>query len=67
LSFGNPDFVKLAESFGWNAYRCEDSAELQTTLESSFEAPGPSLVIIPIDYSENQKLTERLGNISLPL
>jgi acetolactate synthase-1/2/3 large subunit len=67
LSFGNPDFVKLAESFGWNAYRCEDSAELQTTLESSFEAPGPSLVIIPIDYSENPKLTERLGNISLPL
>jgi acetolactate synthase-1/2/3 large subunit len=22
LDFGNPDFVKLAESFGWNGYRC---------------------------------------------
>ena len=67
LGFGNPDFVKLAESFGWHGFRCEASVDLQRTLEASFEAEGPSLVVIPIDYRENQKLTERLGNISLPL
>ena len=67
LSFGNPDFVKLAEAFGWNAYHCENSADLAETLNASFDAPGPSLVVIPIDYDENQKLTDRLGNISLPL
>jgi len=67
LTFGNPDFVQLAESFGWNGFRCQNSADLQETLEQSFLAEGPSLVVIPIDYSENQKLTERLGNLSLPI
>jgi acetolactate synthase-1/2/3 large subunit len=67
LSFGNPDFVKLAEAFGWNGYRCENSAELRATLETSFTTDGPSLVVIPIDYSENKKLTERLGKVSLPI
>ncbi len=63
LSFGNPDFEQLAQSFGWNGFHCEKSSELRATLEAAFEAPGPSLVTIPIDYRENMKLTERLGNI----
>ncbi len=63
LSFGNPNWVQLAESFGWTGYRCEDSSELQGILEQSFNDNGPSLVSVPIDYTENQKLTERLGNI----
>jgi len=67
LSFGNPDFVKLAEAFGWNGYRVEKSAELATVLEDSFRAPGPSLVVIPIDYRENALLTKRLGNIATAL
>ena len=64
LSFGNPDFVQLAESFSWNGYRCEKSVDLAETIETAFETPGPSLIVIPIDYSENKKLTERLGNIA---
>ncbi|MCH7990258.1 MAG: acetolactate synthase large subunit [Planctomycetes bacterium] len=67
LSFGNPDFVKLAEAFGWNAYRCERSADFKDTLEESFRTEGPSLVVIPIDYDENNRLTKRLGNIACPI
>ncbi len=67
LKFGNPEWVKLAEAFGWNGYRCENSADLKETLEQSFEADGPSLVVIPIDYAENRKLTERLGRIDAHL
>jgi acetolactate synthase-1/2/3 large subunit len=67
LSFGNPDFNQLAASFGWNGYRCEKSADLRSTLETAFTAPGPSLVTIPIDYRENAKLTERLGHIQASL
>jgi len=67
LSFGNPDWVQLAQSFGWNAFRCDDSTALHATLESAFAADGPSLVVIPIDYSENRKLTERLGQIDAHL
>ena len=67
LAFGNPNWLDLARSFGWNGYRCERSAELASTLEVAFEAEGPSLVVIPIDYRENALLTERLGNIECPV
>ena len=63
LSFGNPDFVKLAEAFGaWGA-RVEKSSELKQTLEKAFTCGKPAVVTIPIDYRENMKLTERLGRI----
>jgi acetolactate synthase-1/2/3 large subunit len=64
LSFGNPDWCKLADAFGWNGYYVEDSAALAGTLEDAFEASGPSLVVIPIDYRENQLLTKKLGEIT---
>ncbi len=67
LSFGNPDFVKLAEAFGWKGHRVEKSRELAPALERAFQEKGPSLVVIPIDYRENQLLTERLGNIACPI
>ncbi len=67
LSFGNPDWLKLAESFGWNGHRVEHSKDLQTVLSAAFEESGPSLVVVPIDYSENAKLTQRLGDIVCPL
>ena len=67
LSFGNPDFVQLAEAFGWNGVRCERSADLHDTLEQAYAADGPSLVVIPIDYRENDLLTQRLGNIACPI
>ena len=63
LSFSNPDWMQLAKAFGWNGFWCNRSCDLKTTLESSIEAEGPSLVVIPIDYRENLLLTKRLGNI----
>lgn len=67
LSFGNPDWTMLAESFGWNGHRVENSLELQSVLERAFVEAGPSLVVVPIDYSENEKLTKRLGEIVCPI
>jgi len=64
LAFGNPDWAQLADAFGWNGFLCDRSADLRGTLEEAFTTPGPSLVAIPIDYRENAKLTERLGNIA---
>ena len=64
LAFGNPDWLELAHAFGWNGHRCERSSELKNTLESAFEESGPSLVVIPIDYRENQLLTKKLGEIT---
>jgi acetolactate synthase-1/2/3 large subunit len=67
LSFGNPDWLKLAESFGWNGFYCTRSRDLRDVLEESFVTDGPSLVVVPIDYRENQLLTERLGTIACPI
>ena len=67
LGFGNPDFMKLAEAFGWNGVRVEDSVDLAPTLERTLSTPGPNLIVVPIDYRENQLLTERLGNIACPI
>jgi len=67
LSFGNPDFMKLAESFGWAGFRVTRSVDLAPVLEQAFGAGRPALVVVPIDYRENAKLTERLGRIVCPL
>ena len=67
LSFNNPDWLKLAESFDWFGHKVSNSKDLVHTLEKAFNEEGPSLVVIPIDYRENMILTERLGNIACPI
>ena len=63
LAFGNPDWVQLAEAFGWRGVRVERSADLAGALEDGFASGQPTLVGLPIDYRENLLLTERLGMI----
>lgn len=67
MTFGNPDWRELAHSFGWQGHWCERSSQLTRTLDKAFNESGPSLVAIPIDYRENDKLTERLGKIDAPI
>jgi acetolactate synthase-1/2/3 large subunit len=67
LSFGNPDWKGLAETFGWRGHQVEKSRDLSGVLEAAFQEKGPSLVVIPIDYRENPLLTERLGAITCPI
>ncbi len=67
LSFGNPNWLKLSESFGWHGHHVKNSKDLQSTLDKAFSEDGPSLIAIPIDYRENELLTERLGNIVCPI
>ncbi len=56
LDFGNPDFVKYAESYGAQGFRIRATEDLVATLERGFEEPGPVIVECPIDYSENTKV-----------
>lgn len=64
LAFNNPDWMMLAQSFGWNGHLVTDASNLQDALEASFNEAGPSLVVIPIDYNENKLLTKRLGELN---
>jgi acetolactate synthase-1/2/3 large subunit len=43
LRFSNPDWLKLAESFGWYAERIERSRELGGALERAFSADKPAM------------------------
>jgi len=63
LAFTNPDFVKLAEAFGCWGKRVGSSADLKPSLEEAFNAGKPALLTLDIDYAENLRLTEHLGNI----
>ena len=56
LEYGNPDFVKYAESYGASGHRVETADEFAPLLERCFRAGGVHLVEAPIDYSENQRV-----------
>jgi len=43
---GNPDFIKLAESFGIPAWRLSEAAQVDKVLDTALAQPGPSLVEI---------------------
>ncbi len=63
IDFGNPDFVKYAESFGAKGYRVESAADLLPTLEKAIADDTVVVIDCPVDYSENMKLTEKLGQL----
>jgi acetolactate synthase-1/2/3 large subunit len=44
----NPDFVKLAESFGAQGWRAGTPAELRTLVERGFAQKGPVLIEVPV-------------------
>jgi acetolactate synthase I/II/III large subunit len=51
VGFGNPDFVKLAESFGMPAWRCSSADDFARRLDTALGLDVPSLIVVPIDYS----------------
>jgi acetolactate synthase-1/2/3 large subunit len=64
VEFGNPDFVKYAESFGIPGFRPASADDLYPTLMRALAVDGPAVIDVPIDYRENVRLTERLGALS---
>jgi acetolactate synthase-1/2/3 large subunit len=62
--FRNPDFVGIARAFGAVAERVESADELRPALERACTVRDrPSVIVVPVDYSENLKLTRRLGQL----
>jgi len=56
VSFGNPDFVMMAESFGCKGYRVTKAEELLPILTEAFSQKAPSVIDCPVDYFENARL-----------
>ncbi|MBO1515454.1 acetolactate synthase large subunit [Metabacillus bambusae] len=63
IKFGNPDFIQLASSYGFEALQVKKGEELKGILEKAISMKKPVLIDCPVDYSENMKLTEKLKDI----
>jgi acetolactate synthase-1/2/3 large subunit len=64
--FTNPDFVKLAESFGMPAWRCTSADDFGERLRQALGLDLPSLIVLPIDYSIDVAISEELGVETVP-
>ena len=53
MTFGNPDFVTSAKSYGVRGSRVEGADALVPALEAAFASGGVHLVTLPVDYTEN--------------
>lgn len=65
--FGNPDFVRMAQAFGARAYRIQKEKDLAPALKDALKQNTISIIDCPVDYSENLKLTKKLGSIICPM
>jgi acetolactate synthase-1/2/3 large subunit len=63
IAFNNPDFVKFADRFGAKGYRVQAADELVPTLRQAIADNTVVIIDCPVDYSENVKLTEKLGSL----
>ena len=59
LTYGNPDFVEFAESFGATGHRVQSSEHLRKLLADCRGTPGVHLIDCPIDYSENDRILNK--------
>jgi len=66
IGFTNPDFVAYAESFGARGHRITEAGQLLPALREALAADTVSVIACPVDYSENLRLTESLGELDGP-
>jgi acetolactate synthase-1/2/3 large subunit len=67
IGFNNPNLVKYAESFGAKGYRVTAADELMPILRRALADDTVVVIDCPVDYSENMKLTEKLGDLICPI
>ncbi len=67
VDFGNPDFVMFAQSMHARGYRITSADELVPTLQDAFASGQVCIIDCPVDYGENEKLTQRLQGLTTEL
>src|SRR3546814_1078595 len=56
LTYGNPDFVKYAESYGAKGHRVESAEMIPDLLRECLDTPGVHLIDCPIAYAHNDRI-----------
>ena len=64
--FSNPDFVRLAESFGLPAWRVTSPDDFAVRLRQALELSVPTLIVLEIDYSVDVAIADELGEETGP-
>src|SRR3954470_19963319 len=59
LTYGNPDFVKYAESYGASGHRVEKAEGLTDVLRQCLSTDGVHVIDCPVDYSENDRILNK--------
>jgi acetolactate synthase-1/2/3 large subunit len=65
VKLGPVDIVKYAESFGATGMRISSPKEIAPILKRAFATPGPVLIDVHVDYSDNAKLFETMHKDAL--
>jgi len=66
VKFTNPDFVQYAQSFGAVGVKIETTDQLMPALQAALQRDTVTIIDCPVDYRENLKLTESLGQLTSP-
>ncbi|ARU93724.1 acetolactate synthase large subunit [Tatumella citrea] len=67
VDFGNPDFVKYAESFGATGCLINHAEQLLPALNQALDGNGVTVIACPVDYRENMALVNKLGELTISL
>jgi len=62
----NPDFVKLGEAFGANAFRAEDEGQLRAAMRYGFASELPTIIEVPIGETPSLDRLRDQGRIRPP-
>lgn len=63
LSFNNPDFIKLAESFGATGHKVNKAEDLASLLKKALKGKGVHIIACPINYQEANKILGSIKNL----
>ncbi|MEU6545024.1 acetolactate synthase large subunit [Streptomyces sp. NPDC046859] len=66
IGFSHSDLVAHAESFGARGHRVDTAADLLPSLRRALEEDAVSVIACPVDYTENLRLSDRLGALYSP-
>lgn len=59
IAFGPVDYVKYAEAFGAKGVMIQSPDDILPVLKAAFDTPGPVIIGVHVDYSDNAKLFEQ--------
>ncbi len=64
VALNNPDLAKLAAAYNCHSRKINKTEEFKAALDWAFDNKDkPTVIVVPVDYSENMKLYYHLGQV----